>query len=636
MIGDKRMHILERRATPFARLRAGLKRRFGWLGAAEAARRSGDLPVAIAAYEAYLGKEPRDAAATLRLARVLDDAGRVRDALAATRRSLMLRPSHAQAEALRDRLEQDLGEAVSPDRGDVRPLSVEAYPIWRQEPTPAPPAGPRPRVLAFVAAPEAAGGALDLTLASLKHAGLGGASVIVGPQLASGIRQGLAGCDIGFLLYIRAGTVLAPAALDWLAYAATRPGAVGAVGDHEIADSGSDDDLASRSPRLHGQPSWMERQAVSAHYPVILIDSAALRAEIARAPDRPLSACVDALFARDQQAARLVHAPLVLSVLAAANAGFEANPESRDAPDAVSPPSILVVIPTKDRVKDLRIMIDSLLRLASHPNTLRIRVVDNRSREPETLAYLRQGRDNGVFDVLVCDEPFNWSRLNNLAAFGNEPIILFANNDMMVESRGWDMRLRRDLGQADIGVVGAKLTYPTGSLQHGGVLLGGNGERPFHEGVGIPPGIWAAHPRWDHRRIAAAVTGAFMGMRREVFEAVGRFNEDLPIAYNDVDMCLRVRAAGFHVLYDPALHATHAESLTRGKIVTSEEQRVDDEHFQILKAAWPRDHAFDPGVSPCWAPVPLRPFRYLIHPSRERILAWIDQVQSDPWLVHKP
>lgn len=630
------MHIVEGRATPFARLRAGLKRRLGWLGVAEAARRSGDLQVAIAAYEAYLGKEPQDAAATLRLARVLDDAGRVRDALAATRRSLTLRPSHAQAEALRGRLQQDLGEVVNPDRDEVHPLAVEAYPIWRREPMPVPPAGVRPCVLAFVAAPEAPEGALDLTLASLKGAGLDEASVIVGPQLASGIRQGLAGCDIGFLLYIRAGTVLAPAALDWLTYAATRPGAVGAVGDHEFANSGSDNDLASRSPRLHGQPSWMERQAVSDHYPVILVDCAALRAEIARGPDRPLSACVDALFARDQQAARLFHVPLILSAIMTPDVGCEAYLESRDVADPVCPPSILVVIPTKDRVEDLRIMIDSLLRLASHPDTIQIRVVDNRSSEPKTLAFLKEGCDNGVFDVLRCHEPFNWSRLNNLAAFGNQPLILFANNDMIVESRGWDMQLRRGLAKAEIGVVGAKLTYPTGSLQHGGILLGGNGERPFHEGLGMPPEIWASHPRWDRCRVAAAVTGAFMGMRREVFDAVGRFNEALPVAYNDVDMCLRVRAAGFHVLYDPALHATHAESLTRGKIVTSEEQRVDDEHFQILKAAWPLDHAFDPGVSPCWAPVPLRPFRYLIHPSREGILAWIQQGRSDPWRVRKP
>lgn len=632
MIDEKRMSSFGRARIGLASLRAMWKRRFGGLEVAEAARRTGDLPAAIAAYQGYLQKEPWDAAATLRLARILDDAGRVRNALEMTRKSLALRPSYAPAEEFQERLERDLGQGS--EHRDlvgsyVWPLSVEAYSLWRRESALTPPSRERVGVLALVATSSDTQELLNRTLASLYRHGVVDVLLISdlqSPSKAAGI---LAESDHEFVLHIHAGAVLASGALEWLAYAATRHGAMGAVADHDQVEGVGE--CAPSRPVLSGHPSWLERQRPSRNFPVLLIQRLALLAEMERTPG-PLTTRIDALFADERDGGRLVHVPLVLSTLWVERVNLEDHKSAGVlAGGVMAEASILAVIPTKDRVEDLMAMIDSLRMRASRPQDFRIRVVDNRSRCSETLAYLQRGRERGLFDVLTCDEPFNWSRLNNLAAFGDEPIILFANNDMVVESTGWDDQLRRNLARKEIGIVGAKLTYPTGSLQHGGVLLGGNGERPYHEGVGIPPEVWISHPRWNRRRVVAAVTGAFMALRRDVFEAVGRFNEALPVAYNDVDMCLRVRAEGLHVLYDPELHIIHGESLTRGKIITPEDQLIDERHFQILKAYWPENYNIDPSVNPSWEARPLRPFRYLIRPSRENVLAWIDQARSDPW-----
>ncbi len=627
------MSSFDRMRIGFASLRTMWKRRFGWLKAAEAARRSGDLPAAITAYQDYLQREPRDAIATLRLARILDQAGRVRDALEMARKSLALRPSRPHAEEFQKRLERDLGcGAEHQDSADayVRPLSVEAYPLWRRKSAPIPPWRESFKVLALVAVPSGTQELLNHTLASLYRHGVVDVLLISDRQSSSKAARILAESDHEFVLHVHVGAVLESGALGWLAYAATRQGAVGAVADHDHVEGGGDDHTPSR-PVLSGHPSWLERQRPSDSFPVLLVQRSALLAEIEKTAG-PVTAWIDALFAGDRDAGRLVHVPLVLSTVWGECINSEdCKRTSASVDGAMAEASILVVIPTRDRVEDLMAMVNSLRRRAVRPQDLRIRVVDNGSRRPETSAYLNLGCERGIFDILACDEPFNWSRLNNIAAFGDEPIILFANNDMIVESIGWDDRLRRNLAQKEIGIVGAKLTYPTGSLQHGGVLLGGNGERPYHEGVGAPPEVWVSHPRWNRRRIAAAVTGAFMGLRRDVFEAVGRFNEALPVAYNDVDMCLRVRSEGFHVLYDPELHLVHGESLTRGKLVTADDRLIDDQHFQILKNYWPGHYNYDPSVNLNWDQRPLRPFRYLSYPSQESVLAWIDQAQSDPW-----
>lgn len=222
-----------------------------------------------------------------------------------------------------------------------------------------------------------------------------------------------------------------------------------------------------------------------------------------------------------------------------------------------------VIIPTKDRLDLLRPCLESLRATAARPDRLSITIVDNGSSEPQTLAFLVQAQKDGTVQrVLRRDEPFNWSRLNNVAvAEGDELLLAFVNNDVEMISTGWDTALRWHLSRRDIGAVGARLLYPDRTVQHAGMVLGTDGSGAEHEGRGAAASDPGPRGRWKQRRTVPAVTGALLGCRRDAFEQVGGFDAlRFGIWFSDVDFCLRLRAAGLRVIYEPAIEAYHHES----------------------------------------------------------------------------
>lgn len=169
---------------------------------------------------------------------------------------------------------------------------------------------------------------------------------------------------------------------------------------------------------------------------------------------------------------------------------------------------------------------------------------------------------------------FNFSAMNNAGVRGaRNDVLLFLNDDVMALESGWAETLVAHAARARVGVAGAKLVYSSGAIQHAGIVLGA-GEGTAHCGRGIfRSDLW----RWlELPRDVSAVTGACMAVRRDVFTSLGGFDESFPVNYNDVDLCLRARRAGYRVIIDPGVVLRHDEARTRA----SGTRFVEREAFQ--------------------------------------------------------
>jgi GT2 family glycosyltransferase len=238
-----------------------------------------------------------------------------------------------------------------------------------------------------------------------------------------------------------------------------------------------------------------------------------------------------------------------------------------------------VIIPSRDNLNLLQPCVESLIETMAAPSATEIIIIDNGSTDKATLAWLNEQKDQGNIRVITSDTPFNWAGLNNHAAEHTDAeYLLFLNDDTKSVTQRWDERLRAQLERSDIGVVGARLFYEDGTLQHGGVVINSLTEvRPdaiVHEASGEAPdqGGYLNRSRLCHR--VSAVTGAFLACKARDFKALEGFDaEHLGIAFNDIDFCLKIAASGKAVLYDPALTFFHYESKSRGYDSWSEEKQ---------------------------------------------------------------
>lgn len=247
---------------------------------------------------------------------------------------------------------------------------------------------------------------------------------------------------------------------------------------------------------------------------------------------------------------------------------------------------ISIIIPTLNGLNLLQPCVESIL--AREHSNVEILIVDNGSDDPETLAWLADIADANHVRILRDPGEFNFSRINNMAvAEARGEILCFLNNDTEVISTDWLNRARAFLSLPDIGMVGARLLYPDGTLQHFGIALG-MGE---HRIAGIPHlGMDAALPGYFGKarllQEVSAVTAACMFVRKADFTAVGGFEEELRVAYNDVDLCLKIRALGLKILADPDVTLIHKESRTRGSDKHGARAKRLDEEAAWMRARW--------------------------------------------------
>ena len=248
--------------------------------------------------------------------------------------------------------------------------------------------------------------------------------------------------------------------------------------------------------------------------------------------------------------------------------------------DIPGSPRVSIIVPTHNAVDLLRSCVESVLGRSTYRN-YEIVVVDNRSDDPETLSYL----NTSPLRVVRYPYQFNYARQMNLAAATcKSDVLIFLNNDTEVLSPNWIETMLEHAMRPEVGAVGCRLYYADGRIQHEGILTGvlSWAWNAFHDGY---------FARGDLTRNASAVTGACLMIRTSVFNRLGRNDEGLRIAYNDVDLGHRLRQAGYRIVYTPYAELYHYEGATR----SGWEHPEDAERFV---ERWDPLHSLDPYYSP--------------------------------------
>jgi GT2 family glycosyltransferase len=261
-------------------------------------------------------------------------------------------------------------------------------------------------------------------------------------------------------------------------------------------------------------------------------------------------------------------------------------------------PLVSIIVPTKDKLELLRPCIDSVLDRTSYPN-FEVLVVDNGSVERRTLEYLAEAAKDSRVRVLSYPEPYNFSSINNFAAQqARGAFLCLLNNDTEVIERDWLTEMMRYAVRPEIGAVGAKLLYEDGSIQHAGVVVG-IGDAAGHAHRFLPadrPGYF----RQPHvAQFVTAVTAACLVVDKRKFGAVHGFDEEgLAIAFNDVDLCLKLQAAGWRNVYVPHAVLLHHESKSRGSDMAPKHVGRYRRELSLLQERWDTKTYEDPLHNP--------------------------------------
>lgn len=262
-------------------------------------------------------------------------------------------------------------------------------------------------------------------------------------------------------------------------------------------------------------------------------------------------------------------------------------------------PLVSIIIPTRDMLDILWVTVESVLQKTTYTN-YEIIIIDNGSVERKTLDWLAKVQaEDARIRVLRDDRPFNYSALNNAAvAVSRGEYVLLLNNDVEVITPNWLSEMLALAQREHAGCIGAKLVYPDGRLQHAGVIIA----------IGGVAGHAAKYfPRdhvFDGARLLfpenfSAVTGACLLVSRKIYDEVGGLNAaDLAIAFNDVDLCLKVAAAGYENAWTPFAELIHHESLSRGHEDTPAKKARFQKEAEYMFARWKTQTYDDPAYNP--------------------------------------
>jgi GT2 family glycosyltransferase len=449
-------------------------------------------------------------------------------------------------------------------------------------------------------------------------------SVITRPSEIEAVRRRFA-----FTLLCQGGTLLNSLSLYMFLEAAVRTGSEIVYSDHDRMDETGLRHAPAFKPQF--SPEYIARYNYIGDC-LLLSRSVSFTLEEADALQRLSVMEYDRLVTRLVMHRRVEHLPFIL---------FHRLDEARRAPHdrPVFPdtgPGVAIIIPTRDGLHYLKPCVDSILSQTSYDLRLvEIVIVDNNSIEPETRAYLEALAKRPNVTVLSYPGPFNFAEINNVGARGTtQDVLVFLNNDMLVRDPAWLSKLVAYATQPGVGIVGGKLLFPDGTIQHGGCVAGGSLGTVQHLLSRAAPDDVAAT---DHTREISLVTGACISVRREVFHQVGGFDPILRITWNDVKLCLACLAAGLRNIYvaDPLL--IHDESKTRGLDHTREHYiryfSEADYTRRSFRDYFHDDPSYNPNLSVENAgdlaepPRVRRPwFRSLGHPPRILVLSVVYQM----------
>lgn len=261
-------------------------------------------------------------------------------------------------------------------------------------------------------------------------------------------------------------------------------------------------------------------------------------------------------------------------------------------------PRVSIILLTRDRPELLRSCVQSVLEKTDYDN-LEIIIVDNGTENAEALALLAQFAEDPRVKLIRDPAPFNFSALNNrAAALATGDYLCLLNNDVEVREGTWLQEMVAVGQLTRVGVVGARLYYPNGKLQHAGVILGLGGIAGHALRLqSRDDGHYMARTQLTHE--LSAVTAACMLTPRQVYRSLGGLEEtQLAVAYNDVDYCLRVREAGFKVIYAPHAELIHHESVSRGREDTPDKRLRFQNEKRYMVTRWGEQLACDKAYNP--------------------------------------
>lgn len=412
-----------------------------------------------------------------------------------------------------------------------------------------------------------------------------------------------------FVVPLAEGATLSPTALFRFAEAVqARPDAVLLYGDEDSIDSRG----VRHAPWL--KPEWNAEMVLALDY---VSRACAVRTDLARHAGAAIMTPYELVLQatrgdimvahvphiivhlsetarRDDQAARVraVGAHVAAARAAAAPGPFGTVTVRWPAPDPE--PSVTILIPTRDKVKLLEACVESLVAKTAYRN-YRVHIVDNGSTEPATLRYFAHAASYRQVDILPCEMPYNFSAINNFAVARTQgPYLCFLNNDTEIIAGDWLGEMMRYAARPGIGAVGAKLLYADHSIQHAGVVIG-LGSAAGHAHRGLPGGEAGYFAQAHAAHYATAVTAACLLVERSKFDAVGGFDAvELPVAYNDVDLCLKLQERGWRNVYAPQATLLHLESKSRGSDLSSANIARYKRELAVLRSRWATDKMVDP------------------------------------------
>ncbi len=255
-------------------------------------------------------------------------------------------------------------------------------------------------------------------------------------------------------------------------------------------------------------------------------------------------------------------------------------------------PPVSIIVPTRDHAALLSRVAADVLQRTDYTN-LELIIVDNDSSEADALALLRRLAGDARVRRVQFPGPFNYAAMNNHAvATASGDVIVLLNNDIEVIRGDWLREIVSHAIRPEIGAVGAKLIYADNTVQHAGVVLGirGGSDSPGvagHLGLGLHRADAGYFGHNALTRDVSAVTAACLAVRREVYLSAGGLDENnLPIAFNDVDLCLRIGTIGLHNVWTPFAELYHLELASRGSDLTPGKAERFAREYRYMRARW--------------------------------------------------
>ena len=248
-------------------------------------------------------------------------------------------------------------------------------------------------------------------------------------------------------------------------------------------------------------------------------------------------------------------------------------------------PLVSIIIPNKDEKETLKDCIESIRKKTEYEN-YEIIIVENNSTTEEIFQYYKELSQDPRIRLLRWKKEFNYSAMNNYGvSHARGEYLLFLNNDVKIITPGWIKEMLGVCQRPEVGAVGVKLIYPDNTIQHAGCVIGIGGIAG-HMFVDMPANRTGYLHKASILQDMSAVTAACMMMKRTAFEEAGGFTEKLSVAFNDVDLCLKVRKNKKLIVYDPYVELYHMESKTRGAEDSTEKVRRFQEEIEYMRCQW--------------------------------------------------